>query len=349
MNENKQGFFAIRPLSAIAIFFVAALFSTQGFAVETSCPEAEFTVTLPAGWIAIPGSTLDYAEHKLANKLHSTKQLQSACGFEQAPTRQGQQLSYPYILVQVERAGRIPEQEFKQVGEFDPASVSKNLQNTTGSLISNVKISKPFYDAASNVIWGSESMNLAGVGAISMHSAMMPTAYGLVMLTGYALENSPSDNFQTIFSGIVKSMHFSKDAVYKPEWTDNLPTWLRDLTSGNTIKAALLGGLIAAFSGKKLAKRRLKKTTVLILAVEEGSLGKVKDIIARDVVGINEQDSEGWAALHYAVKMKRLDIVNELLSAGADSSIVTGKGESAFQIATTAKWPEGVSRLASTA
>jgi ankyrin repeat protein len=99
---------------------------------------------------------------------------------------------------------------------------------------------------------------------------------------------------------------------------------------------------LANFDGKKSTA---KNTTILIVAVDEGDLEKVKAIIAKNIVGLDDQDFEGYTALHHATVKMRLDIVDALLSAGANRTLATKRGETALQIAERAKWSTGASRL----
>ena len=106
-------------------------------------------------------------------------------------------------------------------------------------------------------------------------------------------------------------------------------------------------GVIYWLANFDTKKPTAKNTTVLIVAVHEGNLEKVKAIIAKNIVGLDDQDSEGYTALHYATVRMRLDLVDALLSAGANRALATRKGETALQMAERAKWSTGASRLES--
>jgi ankyrin repeat protein len=106
-------------------------------------------------------------------------------------------------------------------------------------------------------------------------------------------------------------------------------------------------GVIYYLANFDRKKSTAKNTTVLIVAVDDGNLEKVKAIIAKNIVSLDDQDSEGYTALHYATIKMRLDIVDALLSAGANRALATRKGETALQIAKRTKWPTGASRLQS--
>lgn len=90
----------------------------------------------------------------------------------------------------------------------------------------------------------------------------------------------------------------------------------------------------------------LNGMTSLMVAAAEGDAQAVKDAIAQGV-DLNETDNRRATALMYAAANQRLDIVDALLTAGADPTVKTYKYSTALDFARQVKSEEIVRRISS--
>ena len=86
---------------------------------------------------------------------------------------------------------------------------------------------------------------------------------------------------------------------------------------------------------KKLASRKTplasgtpksSKAKKLRDAADKGNIEVVREIIQAGTVNVNAAGWEGWTALHHAARNNFPEIVQLLLEAGADRSIVNNSG-----------------------
>lgn len=75
-------------------------------------------------------------------------------------------------------------------------------------------------------------------------------------------------------------------------------------------------------------------STPAIIAVDNGQLAALKMLI-RHGARLADQDKKGWTALHYAVKIKRADIVRLILDIGVNVDASTNEEVTALFLATT--------------
>lgn len=75
-----------------------------------------------------------------------------------------------------------------------------------------------------------------------------------------------------------------------------------------------------------------RKNDILRQAVMNGDAAGINRLIDEGV-DINEKDERGWAALHYAARTRRTDIVLLLIKRGAQLDSREGEGRTALQIA----------------
>jgi len=83
----------------------------------------------------------------------------------------------------------------------------------------------------------------------------------------------------------------------------------------------------------KIIKAHDHKFLPLGYAAWEGTNLDIIELLLKTGVDINEQDVEGWTALHLACKANNDDMVIKLLELGADTTIEDNKGRTSFKFA----------------
>ena len=71
----------------------------------------------------------------------------------------------------------------------------------------------------------------------------------------------------------------------------------------------------------------------LRLAAGKGDVNKVKEYLDAGLNIVNQQDDNGWAAIHEAARSGAVLVLQELINSGGDKELVTYRDESAYQIA----------------
>ena len=118
------------------------------------------------------------------------------------------------------------------------------------------------------------------------------------------------------------------------------------MTNNNTAGAAVLLGFIIYLASPHSESEGLPAgATVLMAAIHEGNFGKLKELLEKKTVGVNDKDHDGRTALHYATFKQRLDMLDLLIAAGADILVTTNKGFTVRQIAEKKRWRAGIARL----
>lgn len=83
---------------------------------------------------------------------------------------------------------------------------------------------------------------------------------------------------------------------------------------------------------------------VLHLACVKGDLDDVK-ILLQSNADINARGEKGFTPLHYAVEQRRIEVVEYLLSVGADPCIINDNGDTAQDLAELLEYDEILSSL----
>lgn len=211
-----------------------------------------FSIQLPPGWIPIPSAAIGERIRELVRRAPNAPTLHYDYGFQfGSPDRW---FTPPYVLIQVKRTGRIPESEFAKLDRFSGNDTAAELQDKFRGIATDTEIGKMRYDPTSRVIWLNAGLNVAGVGRIAGVSAIVPTEYGTIQLSGYAHEREFM-GFLTQFHEMVSSLAVVDNAKYRPRATDRFP-FLGWIEWDSVIFAALTGAFGAVVG---LAFRRRRK------------------------------------------------------------------------------------------
>lgn len=210
---------------------VQAVELTQEFKAQDG-----FTMYLPDDWVEIPNEVLKRHSEKVNQLVPQIGKQVYDYGFQLPPADNW--MSHPYILVQVKRTGRIPEEElkkYKQIGEAFSEQM-KEVGDNISSILSNTQLGEPLYDAENRILWMNISFDLQQTGRVNAQIAVKLTGFGVIQVTGYATEDTFS-TYQPLFQKIARQINLDNSIKYKPE-----PT-------GNTLKMIIWGTIICGIVG----------------------------------------------------------------------------------------------------
>jgi hypothetical protein len=220
-------------------------------AAPFSSPSDGFSIDLPPGWIQIPSAAIAETTREVARRAPNAPTPHYDYGFQfGSPDRW---FTYPYVLVQVKRTGRIPESEFAKLDKFSTADTAARLQDKIREIATDVEIGKMRYDPTSRIIWVNTGGNVADVGRFSGVSAIVPTEFGLIQFNGYALEQEFM-GFLTVFHEIIGSLSAADSARYRSRAADRVP-FLSSIKWDSVLASALIGA-IAGIAGFAFRSRR---------------------------------------------------------------------------------------------
>jgi hypothetical protein len=164
---------------------------------------------------------------------------------------------YPYILFQIKNSGRIAEKDLEKMEQVSLQEKLNEHEKQVESIASGLQAGKMVFDKKSKIVWMGLEMNVNNVGPVSGLSAMIPTEKGLIQVSGYSLRDD-YPIYEPIFRSIALSTSPVAELVYRPHWSDNVPSVIRginwDKVLGKAIIGALIGGVIGLFSYLKKKK-----------------------------------------------------------------------------------------------
>lgn len=172
-----------RLTARISVFLI--VLSIAGIAsADQAIQKPEFSMTIPDGWIEIPRDVLDeYAA--------TVKSLAPNAGIERYDygfqANSGEWFTYPYILVENRRTGRLPQATLEQAEKIDMSAVARNEQRNLGSIATGFRIDAPVFDQETKLLWLRAEANVATVGPVSGLLACAPTEQGLIRASAFAL------------------------------------------------------------------------------------------------------------------------------------------------------------------
>ena len=157
-----------------------------------------FTMYLPDGWVEIPNEVLKQHSEKVNQLVPQIGKQVYDYGFQSAPADNW--MNHPYILIQVKRTGRIPEEElkkYKQVHEVFSEHIG-DVEDMVSDILSNTQLGETLYDAENRILWMNISFDLQQTGRVNAQIAVKLTGFGVIQVTGYATEDTFS-TYQPLF------------------------------------------------------------------------------------------------------------------------------------------------------
>jgi len=180
-----------------------------------------FSISLPSGWIEIPSSVIrDYVQEVRQILPNATIpdfdyafQLQSGDKW----------LSYPYILIQTKKTGRIPEHELTNL---DINSFSKEVQESVdtfpsiyNNMLKGVKTEVPYYNSELHILWIKGKGDVTNIGTVAILQGMVLTEEGFILVSCVCNEED-IENYSPVFQDIIRSLNLSENIKYRARFTD---------------------------------------------------------------------------------------------------------------------------------
>jgi len=224
LSPETQKKYGYDPQAAAATTAQTAV-PTQSHVPEGSLVNSEaidyvadgFTINIPSGWQVIPQS-------EVAKRVQSIRKAARAANIPDAKIpdfRYGYQLSSdrwfscPYVLVAINRAGRMPEDELRKLPTVDLAGIINDVRSALRGKVSNFQVGRVVYDPATQIIWIASEVEYPDIGKVDNLCGELMTENGAIMVYGYALPNS-FDQYKPTFIQIAESIHPSEALRYKP-------------------------------------------------------------------------------------------------------------------------------------
>ena len=217
----------------IAACIAAIAVSAGGKTFETY---DDFSITLPDGWVEIPGSVLQAYAQKVNELSPHTPQQMYDCGYQM--DNDGNWLTYPYILVQFRPAGRIPWGELARFPEMNSKRADIGL--------SEVSMGESTYDKENHILWSTLTTPTQDGETAKALIAVKLTEVGYIRLTGCATEDSFNE-YEKVFREAFTSLEIDESIAYKPQFGDAMPV-VGGIMTGKVlvwcIQAVVIGGAL---------------------------------------------------------------------------------------------------------
>jgi hypothetical protein len=247
-----------------APLFLAALLSlciaTACFGIVAQQPfqtKDGFTLYLPDDWKPIPGDVLNEYSRAIAKLAPQVEKQTYDYGFQLSASQKW--FIYPYILVQVKRSGRIPEDELRslaRIGEAMDSSFTK-ARESLSSFATNGTIGETVLDSSTHTLWTRISIDVKGAGTVNGLVGTVLTEAGFIQISCYAKEKE-FPGYLPAFETIVRATVLSDGLKYRPGAADS------ELATGGIGRRVIVGIAVACIAAGGLIwfavrNRRKKK------------------------------------------------------------------------------------------
>jgi len=211
-----------------------------------------FAIRLPRDWVEIPRQVLDDFSARLRKTVTGMEKQSYDYGYQRGYG--GRWFACPYLLVQVTRAGRIPEKELRkcQAVRREVAKAADKAQGGRGTALSGATAGTPLYDSENRALWTRLSINSAAQGQIEALCGTRLTEDGAVWITCYDTA-ADFDRDCGLFEDIIKHVTLERPYQPRPAGAGPAPSWLG---WDSIITGAVVGGIAGAIAGVVVAIRR---------------------------------------------------------------------------------------------
>lgn len=198
-----------------------------------------FTITLPDTWVEVPPEVLSAYMEELKRQAPTATVPVYDYAFQ--PDNKGW-LTYPYVLVQISRSGKIPQEELQSINKIDMNSDAiKSQADGYGGLLDNVTLGQLSYDTKTNTAWLKSDVDVAGTGKVLGISGMHLTNKGTIAVHAYAKAAEFDDRLPE-FTKLISSVTIAEIHQYDNTAID----WNR--VGKQILLACMAGALVAAFA-----------------------------------------------------------------------------------------------------
>jgi hypothetical protein len=234
----------------IAACIAAIAVSASGETFETF---DDFSITLPKGWVQIPGSVLQAYSEKVNELSPDTPRQMYDYGYQ--IENDGNWMSYPYILGQFRPAGRIPWGELARSQEINAQIEDNDL--------SEVSVGESTYDQGNHILWATLTTPTQDGETAKALVAVKLTELGYIRLTGCTTEGSFNE-YEQVFRDAFSSLGIDESIAYKPQFGDAMPV-IGGIMTGKVliwcVQAVVIGGVL--WLAYILVKRLVRKGETL--------------------------------------------------------------------------------------
>ncbi len=202
---------AIPGLMMFLLLFGTPCFGTdlpQSFAIKDG-----FTLHLPKDWEPIPKEVLDRYSQEIARLAPKAESQVYDYGFQR--TDSPKWFSYPYILVQVKRSGRIPEEQLEGLKRIEKAMDDSFAKATDSlsSITSNASLGEPSYDPLSHILWTRIAIDVKDAGTVRGIIGSILTEEGFVQIACYA-KGEDFGKYLPLFETVINKTELKAELKY---------------------------------------------------------------------------------------------------------------------------------------
>lgn len=150
----------------------------------TLMQKPELSALMPKGWVEIPQSVLQEFAKASRKSMGAEGSSNFEYGFQQ---QSGRWFSLPYVLVRVDRSGRVPDTMMKDMGSMKSEMQSALTERSRNSnqIVQNGLVEGTTYDPDRKIVWTNATMDIKGLGRVNARGAIYLTSYGYVQAIGY--------------------------------------------------------------------------------------------------------------------------------------------------------------------
>ena len=196
------------------VFVLTGIASGTEFTQRFNAKEEGFTLKLPYNWVRIPEEALDEHSRKLQLTAPDAEKFAYDYGFQLSGAKHW--FACPYILIWLNKTGRIPEGKMKKLTKEKKGS--KPIEEKISGM-PNTEVGDILYDSNNHTLW---MTFLAKAEKVKGLIATRLTRKGCIQIICYA-EDKDFSEYRKLFEDIVNNIYLSKDMEYKPRVTDSIP------------------------------------------------------------------------------------------------------------------------------
>jgi hypothetical protein len=212
-------------MTMLLFVLLAVLWAADATAGIVELKKDGFSISIPDDWREIPREVLDDYERGMKKADPKASVPHNDYGFSLKSAEDW--FDTPCILLQINKAGRIPESLLKQ--RFPPDAVQEGLDDLEEFYDNVMKMDandvKLLYDKEKKILWISMKMNVKDFGETYGLSGMIMTEIGYILATGTALAQE-YPQYESVFRSVILSISPEPALAYRPRWWDKLPPFL---------------------------------------------------------------------------------------------------------------------------
>ncbi len=179
--------------------------------------EASISLSTPDNWVKVSSELLDLTVNAMRQMSEVAKQVNYVDAYQLDQNQN--QIDYPYILIQKEQTGRIPEEELLKSKSMKlNQDFIDDLESDFSELVlkNSTRLSNAVYDEKINAYWLFANMTIKGQGSVKGISNIHPTETGIVGVHCYFLEED-AKKFASVCRSILKSISIHENIKYRPK------------------------------------------------------------------------------------------------------------------------------------